>query len=350
MGKRKRQQLVEINEDSGEESGGGNEEVEATGMSAKKVKNAKMKMMNSGSSSNVTAKAIGKKEEDKEEVEKSEEEEEEVWKPFRRRKKVKKDNVSIALSANEEVVIKRRTRGFEDTTTTTSSSSSSGNEENLKELVHKWFEQRSLNATNVMEEDSSSTTVASKNVAGSHHNPPPGPGDRYEPETYSYVDKTLLVADLLSKGILADGTTESTFIFASAMRRSGKTTIIEEMAAMARGEKKSFVGMDVITKGRWPFHENEKVHVIQLAFHGIVTVVLTLKEAREELVAYLIGMIPDDIRGGVIARINESRGQKDADEQNKNLGEVLRGWLVELSKKDKSEYNNMSEEERKHLP
>jgi hypothetical protein len=84
-------------------------------------------------------------------------------------------------------------------------------------------------------------------------------------QQYKYVDKTALLARIMAKGPSNPGT----FLHAPAMRRVGKSTTVDMLAAMARGEKHKFEGMDVNASDTL-FHIGERdFSVIQLDFSGV---------------------------------------------------------------------------------
>ena len=81
-------------------------------------------------------------------------------------------------------------------------------------------------------------------------------------QKYNYVDKTALLARIMS--------TEATFLIATSMRRSGKSLVLNQLAEMARGNLALFEGYEV-TKDDSPFKFGaQKFSLIQLDFSRVL--------------------------------------------------------------------------------
>lgn len=99
-------------------------------------------------------------------------------------------------------------------------------------------------------------------IAFSNLHQPPFPGDPLDLTRHTYVDKTMMMAKILS-------TETPTFLNAPSMRRTGKTITISMMEHMARGNVEMFDGMDVNDPAS-PFQIGEqKFSVIKLDFSGV---------------------------------------------------------------------------------
>ena len=90
----------------------------------------------------------------------------------------------------------------------------------------------------------------------------PPPGNSLDLKRYTYIDKTMMLAKILSRET-------PTFLNAPAMRRTGKSMAISMMEHMARGNVEMFDGMDVNDPAS-PFQiGEEKFSVIRLDFSGV---------------------------------------------------------------------------------
>jgi hypothetical protein len=93
-------------------------------------------------------------------------------------------------------------------------------------------------------------SLSSSASGASYLRPPPSPGlSKLDLKRYLYVDKTYLLAKILSDDPYYS---PGQFLHAPAMRRIGKSTTLKMLAAMARGEKNLFDGM-VVNKPGSPF-------------------------------------------------------------------------------------------------
>jgi len=144
--------------------------------------------------------------------------------------------------------------------------------------------------------------------------PPPSPGmSRLDMTRYSYVDKT----DLLAR-ILSDNPDHSAgqFLHAPAMRRIGKSTTIKMLAAMAGGDRELFQGMAVNEPGS-PFEIGKTPYsVIQLDF-----------SAPSIETTYNI----DQVRSAIAKEMRDCAfDQHGLDISSETPGDVLKEWIRKL--------------------
>lgn len=113
------------------------------------------------------------------------------------------------------------------------------------------------------------------------------------------------------------------FVHAPAMRRSGKSTTISMLAAMARGERELFEGMDVNAEDS-PFCIGEqKFSVIQLNFSGgLAEKWMSITDLQRAFVHELV----------LAAKIQHGLDISGID----SLGQTLSMWLHELRRKEHS--------------
>ena len=93
--------------------------------------------------------------------------------------------------------------------------------------------------------------------------PPATPGCHANPQVFKFVDKTHLLAKIMNY------TATPTFLHAPAMRRIGKTTTVNLLEAMARGEREMFEGMAVNADDSAFRIGEAKFSVIRLDFSGL---------------------------------------------------------------------------------
>ena len=110
--------------------------------------------------------------------------------------------------------------------------------------------------------------------------PPPACSSNPELQKFNYVDKTALLARIMS--------TEATFLIATSMRRSGKSLVLNQLAEMARGNRALFKGYEV-TKDDSPFKIGAvKYPLIRLDFS---TIVWKGHESASQLEAMILSLI-----------------------------------------------------------
>ena len=108
-----------------------------------------------------------------------------------------------------------------------------------------------------------------------------GSNMRWDDLAETYIDKTFLLAKILSKDT-------HDFIVAPGMRRVGKSTTVKMLAAMARGERELFDGMDV-NKDDSPFTiGKDSFSVIQLDFLALGTKDDSPDEMRDKFIGRLV--------------------------------------------------------------
>ncbi len=119
---------------------------------------------------------------------------------------------------------------------------------------------------------------------------PPFPSSPLDTKRFAYVDKTHLLARILSNEYEI---TSGVFLHAPAMRRVGKSTTIAMLAAMAKGDMEMFDGM-AVSKPDSPFViEKGKYHVIQLDFSGCASPDLSINEVEKYLSEKLVHLAFD---------------------------------------------------------
>ena len=106
--------------------------------------------------------------------------------------------------------------------------------------------------------------------------PPPPPGNHVNLKKFKYVDKTHLLAKIMSEQ-------EPTFIHAPAMRRIGKSTTVQMLHLMAQGHRDLFAGMAVNAPDS-PFQiGQEKFSCIYLDFSTVANEYLTPNKVIKRL-------------------------------------------------------------------
>jgi hypothetical protein len=92
--------------------------------------------------------------------------------------------------------------------------------------------------------------------------PPPAPSaSSFLPERFTYIDKTLLLAKIMSG--------PDQYVFAPAPRRMGKSLTVKMLGALARGERDKFEGMAIAAKhGLYDF-DKQQYSVVQLDCSGL---------------------------------------------------------------------------------
>jgi hypothetical protein len=134
-------------------------------------------------------------------------------------------------------------------------------------------------------------------------------------QQYKYVDKTALLARIMAKGPSNPGT----FLHAPAMRRVGKSTTVKMLAAMARGEKDMFEGMQVNAEDSLFQIGERDFSVIQLDFSNVA------KPAAESVGEVEVAFVDNLVRHAM-----EQHSVDISHVAGAHPGAALEMWLVAL--------------------
>jgi hypothetical protein len=94
--------------------------------------------------------------------------------------------------------------------------------------------------------------------------PPSSSASSFLPDRFTYVDKTPLLAKIM--------TGPDQYVFAPAPRRMGKSLTVKMLGAIARGEKDKFAGMAIAEEAGLYDFDKAQYSVVQLSCSGLSSV------------------------------------------------------------------------------
>jgi hypothetical protein len=149
--------------------------------------------------------------------------------------------------------------------------------------------------------------------------PPPFACDSVpELQKYNYVDKTALLAEIMS--------TEARFLVATSMRRSGKSLALNQLAEMARGNRDLFKGY-AVNKADSPFKIGaKKFSLMRLDFSQVTLSVADVPFDPLVMQSRLMDLVAEEAllqHNIVLQRLPTS-----------TMGTLLKAWVVALRAKE----------------